>query len=179
MSYPRRLLAAAAAFAAVVAPAAAVVTAVVTIGATPAVAATCNGYVGLTFDDGPTGSTAALLNALRNNGARATMFNVGQKVQQLRQKGIEPATLEWARKITDGDLAVIDGTKAYNREAPKADVDKLKILRGHVNKGQFVTKFRKVFAKGEMGADLEFVRAKLGDADDDMEYVQILPTSPP
>ena len=30
-----------------------------------------------------------------------------------------------------------------------------------------------------MGADLEFVRAKLGDADDDMEYVQILPTSPP
>ena len=102
-----------------------------------------------------------------------------QKVQQLRQKGVEPATLEWARKITDADLAVIDGTRAYNREAPKADVDKLKLLRGHVKKGQFVTKFRKVFAKAEMGADLEFVRARVGDADDDMEYVQILPTSPP
>ncbi|GIJ66838.1 acetylxylan esterase [Virgisporangium ochraceum] len=72
------MLTAAAAFAAVVAPAAAVVTAT----ATPAAAATCNGYVGLTFDDGPTGSTGSLLTTLRNNNARATMFNVGQKVQQ-------------------------------------------------------------------------------------------------
>jgi endo-1,4-beta-xylanase len=44
---------------------------------------TCSsGYVGLTYDDGPTGSTGSLLNALRNNGARATMFNIGQRVQQ-------------------------------------------------------------------------------------------------
>ncbi len=41
-------------------------------------AAACNGYVGLTFDDGPTGNTSALLNALRSNGLRATMFNTGQ-----------------------------------------------------------------------------------------------------
>jgi hypothetical protein len=74
---------------------------------------------------------------------------------------------------------VLDGKRPYNRAAPKEDVDKLKILRGHLKKGQFVTKFRKVFAKGEMGADLEFVRARLGDVDDDLEYVQILPTSPP
>jgi peptidoglycan/xylan/chitin deacetylase (PgdA/CDA1 family) len=74
----RRLLTAAATFTVAVAPAAAVVAATTT----PALAATCNGYVGLTFDDGPTGSTGSLLNALRNNGARATMFNVGQKVQQ-------------------------------------------------------------------------------------------------
>ncbi len=45
--------------------------------ATPAPAA-CNGYVGLTFDDGPGGNTNALLNALRQNGLRATMFNQGQ-----------------------------------------------------------------------------------------------------
>jgi len=45
--------------------------------ATPARAA-CNGYVGLTFDDGPGGNTNALLNALRQNGLRATMFNQGQ-----------------------------------------------------------------------------------------------------
>ena len=42
-------------------------------------AATCNGYVGLTFDDGPSNAhTPALLNALRQNGLRATVFNEGQ-----------------------------------------------------------------------------------------------------
>lgn len=47
--------------------------------AAPAQAAACNGYVGLTFDDGPSNDhTPALLNALRQNGLRATMFNEGQ-----------------------------------------------------------------------------------------------------
>ena len=46
---------------------------------------------------------------------------------------------------------MLEGKKAYNREAPKADVDKLKLLKGHVQKGQFVTKLRKVFKKDEMG----------------------------
>ena len=51
----------------------------VAVGAGPSAAATCNGYVGLTFDDGPTaGNTQNLLSALRNNGLRATMFNEGQ-----------------------------------------------------------------------------------------------------
>jgi peptidoglycan/xylan/chitin deacetylase (PgdA/CDA1 family) len=45
----------------------------------PAHAATCNGYVGITFDDGPSNAhTPAVLNALRQNGLRATMFNEGQ-----------------------------------------------------------------------------------------------------
>src|SRR4051794_12362378 len=45
----------------------------------PAQAATCNGYVGLTFDDGPSNDhTPAILNALKANGLRATMFNEGQ-----------------------------------------------------------------------------------------------------
>jgi peptidoglycan/xylan/chitin deacetylase (PgdA/CDA1 family) len=45
----------------------------------PATAAACNGYVGLTFDDGPSNSsTPQLLNALRSAGLRATMFNEGQ-----------------------------------------------------------------------------------------------------
>jgi peptidoglycan/xylan/chitin deacetylase (PgdA/CDA1 family) len=52
------------------------------IAAGPAASAqplACNGYVGLTFDDGPSnGNTPALLNALRQNGLRATMFNEGQ-----------------------------------------------------------------------------------------------------
>ncbi|WP_394435995.1 polysaccharide deacetylase family protein [Streptomyces sp. SGAir0957] len=46
--------------------------------AAPAQAAACTGYVGLTFDDGPSGTTPALLNALKQNGLRATMFNEGQ-----------------------------------------------------------------------------------------------------
>jgi peptidoglycan/xylan/chitin deacetylase (PgdA/CDA1 family) len=47
----------------------------------PAHAATCNGFVGLSFDDGPSNAhTPALLNALRQNGLRATVFNIGQNV---------------------------------------------------------------------------------------------------
>src|SRR5262249_21801482 len=102
-----------------------------------------------------------------------------KKVNDLRQNKHEPATLEWAKKITERDIAVIEGKEKYNREAPKEDVEKLKILKGHVQKGQFITKMRKVFAKNEMSEDLEFVRAKVGDQDDDIEYISILPTSPP
>ena len=57
--------------------------AVLATSGTSSAANTCSaGYVGLTYDDGPTGSTSTLLNTLRSNGARATMFNIGQKVQQ-------------------------------------------------------------------------------------------------
>ncbi|WP_238012890.1 polysaccharide deacetylase family protein [Dactylosporangium sp. AC04546] len=75
MRTPRRLLATALAVAGM-----AVSTAVaLTVAATPSQAATCNGYVGLTFDDGPSASnTQRLLTALRQNGLRATMFNQGQ-----------------------------------------------------------------------------------------------------
>ncbi|WP_238360460.1 polysaccharide deacetylase family protein [Micromonospora fiedleri] len=51
------------------------------VAATPSSAAVCDGYVGITFDDGPNSSTSALLSVLRANGVRATMFNVGQNVQ--------------------------------------------------------------------------------------------------
>ncbi|MFJ8857851.1 polysaccharide deacetylase family protein [Streptomyces sp. NPDC102451] len=62
-----------------VAVAAMAATATAAVDTTPShAAAACNGYVGLTFDDGPSGSTAALLSALKQNGLRATMFNQGQ-----------------------------------------------------------------------------------------------------
>ncbi|HZP51277.1 MAG TPA: polysaccharide deacetylase family protein [Actinocrinis sp.] len=49
------------------------------VNATAAHAAGCSGYVGLTFDDGPSNAhTPALLNALKQNGLRATLFNEGQ-----------------------------------------------------------------------------------------------------
>ncbi len=63
---------------AVAATAATATTVVDTPPSHAATAAACNGYVGLTFDDGPSSSTPALLNALKQNGLRATMFNQGQ-----------------------------------------------------------------------------------------------------
>jgi peptidoglycan/xylan/chitin deacetylase (PgdA/CDA1 family) len=49
------------------------------VTAAPSHAATCYGYVGLTFDDGPSNAhTPGLLSALTQNGLRATMFNEGQ-----------------------------------------------------------------------------------------------------
>src|SRR5215470_15159925 len=54
----------------------------VTVTATPSAAATCTGYVGLSFDDGPTpGNTQNLLNALKSAGLRATFFDEGQNAQ--------------------------------------------------------------------------------------------------
>jgi peptidoglycan-N-acetylglucosamine deacetylase len=59
---------------------AAVAAGVLAPAADAAAAADCrNGYVGLTYDDGPNpNSTSSLLNTLRVNGLRATMFNVGR-----------------------------------------------------------------------------------------------------
>jgi peptidoglycan/xylan/chitin deacetylase (PgdA/CDA1 family) len=55
----------------------------ITVAATPSHAATCNGYVGLSYDDGPNPSnTTNLLSALRSAGLRATLFNIGQNAQQ-------------------------------------------------------------------------------------------------
>jgi hypothetical protein len=105
--------------------------------------------------------------------------DLNKKTAELRGKRHIPATLEWAKKITDNDLGVMEGTKPYNRQAPEADVKNLKILKGHVQKGQFVTKLRRTFSRDEMNDDLEFVRAKLGDKEDNVEYFSILPTSPP
>ncbi|MDN3238131.1 polysaccharide deacetylase family protein [Glycomyces tritici] len=55
-------------------------TAAALLTASPAQAQTCNGYVALTFDDGPNpGTTGSLLSTLTANGLRATMFNTGQR----------------------------------------------------------------------------------------------------
>jgi hypothetical protein len=102
--------------------------------------------------------------------------NLARKVDQSQT---QPASLEWAKKITASDIAVITGEKTYNREAPKEDVEKLKQLKGIVKEGQWVTKFRRNFKKGEMTDDLELIPAKVGDKADEIEYFSILPTSPP
>jgi hypothetical protein len=65
------------------------------------------------------------------------------------------------------------------REAPAGDVRQLGILQGHVQAGLFITKFRKVFTRGEMNDDLELVPATQGQSEDRSEYEETLPTSPP
>ncbi|MGW4466673.1 polysaccharide deacetylase family protein [Micromonospora sp. NPDC004704] len=59
-------------------------TAVALTAGPSAAAANCsNGYVALTYDDGPNpGTTSTLINTLTANGVRATFFNIGQKAQQ-------------------------------------------------------------------------------------------------
>src|SRR5262245_16715020 len=65
------------------------------------------------------------------------------------------------------------------REAPPEDVRALAQLAGHLQAGLFITKFRKIFARDEMNDDLLIIPARYGDAEDDSEYQEILPTSPP
>jgi len=82
MLHPRKYMRTALSSMLAVAGFAAVTVVAITIAAGPSRAATCNGYVGLTYDDGPmANNTTNLLNALRQNGVRATLFNIGQNAQ--------------------------------------------------------------------------------------------------
>ena len=65
------------------------------------------------------------------------------------------------------------------REAPAEDVRQLQHLAGHLQAGLFITKFRKIFARDEMNDDLVLVPARNGQNEDNSEYEEILPTSPP
>jgi hypothetical protein len=113
--------------------------------------------------------------------ADAELPELAQFEQAQRQKnpGWQPARLEWAKQITTADIGMIEGTVRFDRESDPEAVKELKLLRGHIRQGQWITKIRRIFRRGEMAHDLEFVRARLGGALDDMEYVYILPTSPP
>lgn len=89
------------------------------------------------------------------------------------------AQLEWSGRLTQKRLDVLTGKAPYNRDAPPEEVKKLTILRGHLKEGYYLTKFRKQFHRSEMTQDIQFVSASYQGARDDLEYVQILPTSPP
>jgi hypothetical protein len=65
------------------------------------------------------------------------------------------------------------------RHAPDEDIRALQQLAGHLQAGLFITKFRKIFTRGEMNDDLLIVPARLGQQEDTSEYEEILPTSPP
>ncbi|KAF0240609.1 MAG: hypothetical protein FD180_4851 [Planctomycetota bacterium] len=62
------------------------------------------------------------------------------------------------------------------RDAPEEAVKGLTRLKGHLQKGQWLTKFRRVVRKEEMTDDLVLVPVAKGR---EQEYVRIMPTSPP
>ena len=63
-----------------------------------------------------------------------------------------------------------------NRRAPDAEVTGLTRLKGHLQKGQWLTKFRKVLRKDEMTDDMVMVSVP---KEQEQTYVRIMPTSPP
>jgi hypothetical protein len=140
------------------------------------------------------------------------------------RKGHVPTTMEWARKLTREDIAILTGTNRYServpdpddgftaadmkdpkraaaitrviqtrlakshkerpngylvREAPADDVKNLQQLAGHLQENWFITKFRKLFARDEMNDDLLIVPARYRGVEDQSEYEEILPSSPP
>jgi hypothetical protein len=150
-------------------------------------------------------------------------FNPGQRPQP-NAKGHIPTTMEWARKLSAGDIKILRGEAPYSekvpdvdegftqadlkdqqraqaiykviqarlakcqkerpfgylvREAPAQDVRDLQQLLGHLRDGLFITKFRKIFARDEMNADLAMVPARYNGAEDSSEYEELLPVSPP
>ncbi|MEK7467605.1 MAG: DUF2330 domain-containing protein [Planctomycetota bacterium] len=62
------------------------------------------------------------------------------------------------------------------RDAPEEDLKGLSRLKGHLQKGQWLTKFRRIVRKEEMTDDLVLVPVSKGQ---EQEYVRIMPTSPP
>ena len=65
------------------------------------------------------------------------------------------------------------------RHAPADDVKNLQQLAGHLTENWFITKFRKTFARDEMNDDLAIVPARYNGAEDNSEYEEVLPSSPP
>jgi hypothetical protein len=65
------------------------------------------------------------------------------------------------------------------RHAPAEDVKNLQQLAGHLAEELFITKFRKIFARDEMNDDLLIVPARYNGAEDNSEYQEMLPSSPP
>ncbi len=94
----------------------------------------------------------------------------------------DPRRAQAIYKVIQKRLAVYNRLRPNGflvREAPAEDVRNLRILLGHLQRGLFVTKFRKIFTRDEMNDDLLLVAARLGGRQDVSEYEEVLPTSPP
>jgi hypothetical protein len=94
----------------------------------------------------------------------------------------DPQRAEAIYKVIRGRLAKARQERPFGylvRHVPADDVHQLRHLAGHLHAGLFITKFRKIFARDEMNGDLEMVPATRGQHEDNSEYEEILPTSPP
>jgi hypothetical protein len=157
--------------------------------------------------------------------AKALGFNFvsGQRPLPNREGHI-PTTMEWARKLSKTDVAILTGQFPYSekvpdpdegftladakdkvkaaaiakviryrlayyqrmrpngflvRQVPAEDIKNLQQLAGHLSESLFITKFRKTFARDEMNDDLLILPARYQGTEDNSEYEEILPTSPP
>jgi hypothetical protein len=92
--------------------------------------------------------------------------------------------LENTYKSDKGVIVKFPSPQAYgsnytwfpNREAPDEDVKGLARLKGHLQKGKWLTKFRKQLRKADMTDDLVLVPVPEANEQD---YTRIMPTSPP
>jgi hypothetical protein len=76
--------------------------------------------------------------------------------------------------------AMAEHPKGYLvRYVPLDDIKALRQLADYLRAGLWITKFRKIFSRDEMNADLLIGPARLGHVDDFSEYTEILPASPP
>ncbi len=94
----------------------------------------------------------------------------------------DPQRAEAIRKVIQSRLAKAQRERPFGylvRHAPADDVKNLQQLAGHLTENWFITKFRKIFARDEMNDDLAIVPARYNGAEDNSEYEEILPSSPP
>jgi hypothetical protein len=94
----------------------------------------------------------------------------------------DPQRAEAIYKVIRARLAKAQKERPFGylvREAPADDVKNLQQLAGHLQESWFITKFRKIFARDEMNDDLAIVPARYNGAEDNSEYEEILPSSPP
>jgi hypothetical protein len=94
----------------------------------------------------------------------------------------DPKKREAAIKVIQERLAKATKVRPIGylvRSAPDEDIRALRQLLGHLQAGLFITKFRKIFTRGEMNDDLLIVPARYNGKEDRSEYQEMLPTSPP
>ena len=94
----------------------------------------------------------------------------------------DPQRAEAIRKVIQSRLAKAQRERPFGylvRHAPADDVKNLQQLAGHLTENWFITKFRKIFARDEMNDDLAIVPARYNGAEDNSEFEEILPSSPP
>ncbi len=107
----------------------------------------------------------------------------GQPVKRgIPRKGYPTSSgsnLEWSGKLTSARLDVLTGKAKYNRVAPPEEIKRLSLLTGHLKQDWYLTKFRRTFVHNEMTQDISLIPARINGEADDIEYVSILPTSPP